>query len=101
FIYGDAVRLFISRPLFGLGQLLGMSSYMSLLADLVPRDQRGKVIGSSNFFSYIFMAFGALAGGIIYQIVSPQLPFLIMVASMIPVLIILTFLVHEPEKKEE
>ncbi|MCK4952860.1 MFS transporter, partial [Candidatus Bathyarchaeota archaeon] len=49
FIYGDAVRLFISRPLFGLGQLLGMSSYMSLLADLVPRDQRGKVIGSSNF----------------------------------------------------
>lgn len=101
FIYGDAVRLFISRPLFGLGQLLGMSSYMSLLADLVPRDQRGKVIGSSNFFSYIFMAFGALAGGIIYQIVSPQLPFLIMIASMIPVLIILTFLVHEPEKKEE
>jgi hypothetical protein len=47
------------------------------------------------------MAFGALAGGIIYQIVSPQLPFLIMIASMIPVLIILTFLVHEPEKKEE
>ncbi|MGD8505155.1 MAG: MFS transporter [Candidatus Bathyarchaeota archaeon] len=101
FIYGDAVRVFISLPLLGLGQLLAMSSYMSLLADLVPRDQRGKVIGSSNFFSYVFMAFGSLAGGVIYQIVSPQLPFLLMIVLMIPALLILTFLVHEPERREE
>ncbi len=101
FIYGDAVRLFISLPLFGLGQLLAMSSYMSLLADLVPRDQRGKVIGSSNFFSYVFMAFGSLTGGIIYQIVSPQLPFLLMIVLIIPALLVLAFGVHEPERREE
>ena len=100
FIYGDVVRLFISLPLFGIGQLLTMSAYMSLLADLVPRELRGKVIGSSNFFSYIFMAFGSLAGGIIYQTVSPQLPFLLMIVTIIPALFLVFFLGHEPEKRE-
>lgn len=101
FIYGDVIRVFISLPLFGIGQLLAMSSYMSLLADLVPREQRGKVIGSSNFFSYIFMAFGSLIGGILYQIVSPQLPFHLMIVFMIPAMFLIFFLVHEPEKREE
>ncbi|MFQ5758302.1 MAG: MFS transporter [Candidatus Bathyarchaeia archaeon] len=101
FIYGDVIRVFISLPLFGIGQLLAMSSYMSLLADLVPREQRGKVIGSSNFFSYIFMAFGSLIGGILYQIVSPQLPFHLMIIFMIPAIFLILFLVHEPEEREE
>jgi len=95
------MRLFIALPLFGIGQLLAMSAYMSLLADLVPREQRGTVIGSSNFFSYIFMAFGSLMGGIIYQTVSPQMPFFIMIIAIIPALFLMVFLVHEPEKREE
>jgi MFS family permease len=101
FIYGDVIRVFISLPLFGIGQLLAMSAYQSLLADLVPREQRGKVIGSSNFFSYVFMAFGSLIGGILYQIVSPQLPFYLMIIFMIPAIFLVLFLVHEPEKREE
>ena len=101
FIYGDVIRVFISLPLFGIGQLLAMSAYQSLLADLVPREQRGKIIGSSNFFSYIFMAFGSLIGGILYQIVSPQLPFHLMIVSMIPAIFLILFLVHEPERREE
>ncbi|UCE44019.1 MAG: MFS transporter [Candidatus Bathyarchaeota archaeon] len=101
FVYGDVVKLFISLPLFGIGQLLAMSAYQSLLADLVPREQRGKVIGSSNFFSYIFMAFGSLMGGILYQIVSPQLPFLLEIVFIIPAIFLILFLVHEPEKREE
>jgi len=100
-IYGDVVRLFIALPLFGIGQLLAMSAYQSLLADLVPRELRGKVIGSSNFFSYIFMAFGSLMGGVLYETVSPQLPFRLMIAFIIPSMFLVFFLVHEPEKREE
>jgi len=100
-IYGDVVRLFIALPLFGIGQLLAMSAYQSLLADLVPRELRGKVIGSSNFFSYIFMAFGSLMGGVLYETVSPQLPFHLMIAFIIPSMFLILFLVHEPEKREE
>jgi predicted MFS family arabinose efflux permease len=47
------------------------------------------------------MAFGSLAGGVIYQIVSPQLPFLLMIVCIIPALFLTFFLVHEPEKREE
>jgi MFS family permease len=65
---------------------------------MVPRENRAKVIGFSQFFSYISMAIGMLVGGIIYS-VAPQLPFLLMLMAIIPSLFIVLFLVHEPEKR--
>jgi len=88
-------------PLTGLSQLLGMSAFMSLQADLVPKEQRGKVIGSSNFFAYIFMAFGSLVGGVLYERFSPQLPFLSMILFAIPSFFLTLFLVKESKKREE
>jgi len=101
FVYGDLPRLFLSLPIMGLVQLLAMSASQSLLADLVPKEQRGKVIGCSNFVSYVFMALGALAGGILYETVSPQLPFLLTLIFVVPQLFLIVFLVHEPKKREE
>jgi MFS family permease len=86
-------------PLVGLGQLLFFSSFFSLQTDLVPRESRAKVIGFSQFFGYVFMAFGLLIGGVIYS-VAPQLPFLLMMVAVIPSSVIILFLVHEPEKRE-
>jgi len=99
FVYGDLARLFIAMPLLGVGQLLFFSSFASLQTDLVPRENRAKVIGFSQFVGYVFMAFGLLAGGVIYSI-SPQLPFLLMLAALAPSFLIISFLVHEPEKRE-
>jgi len=99
FVYGDLTRLFIAMPLIGLGQLLFFSSFASLQTDLVPRENRAKVIGFSQFFGYVLMAFGLLTGGIIYSI-APQLPFLLMLTALIPSSVIMLFLVHEPEKRE-
>jgi DHA1 family multidrug resistance protein-like MFS transporter len=99
FVYGDLTRLFIAMPLIGLGQLLFFSSFFSLQTDLVPRENRAKVIGFSQFFSYILMAFGMLIGGVIYA-VAPQLPFLLMLAAVIPSSFIVLFSVHEPVKRE-
>jgi MFS family permease len=98
FVYGDLTRLFVAMPLVGLGQLLFFSSFFSLQTDMVPRENRAKVIGFSQFFSYISMAIGMLVGGIIYS-VAPQLPFLLMLMAIIPSLFIVLFLVHEPEKR--
>jgi hypothetical protein len=50
--------------LISITQLLFFSSFASLQADLIPREKRAKVIGFSQFVSYILMAFGMLAGGI-------------------------------------
>ena len=99
FVYGDLIRLFFAMPLVGLGQLLFFSSFASLQADLVPREKRAKVIGFSHFVNYVLMAFGLLAGGIIYSL-SPKLPFLLMLVAVVPSFLIILFLIHEPEKRE-
>jgi MFS family permease len=99
FIYGDFTRLLITLPFIGLSQILGSAAYSSLQADLVPKEQRGKVIGFTNFTNYVFMAFGQLIGGILYEI-APQLPFWACL-TMLPMAFLVGLLfVQEPEKRE-
>ena len=100
FIFGNYPILFISMPLFGFSMLLGFSAYQTLLADLVPQAQRGKVTGSMNFFSYVFMALGGAIGGLLYDNVSPTLPFFLTAALAIPSAILILFYVHEPKPEE-
>ncbi len=100
FIYGDYLTLFLVMPVFGLAQLLGFSAFQSLFADLVPQAQRGKVTGSMHFFTYIFMALGGLAGGLLYDNVSPQTPFLVMLLLIIPSILITVFRIKEPQPEE-
>ncbi len=100
FVYGNFLTLFIAMPLIGLIQLLSFSAYEALFADLVPQAQRGKVTGSMNFFTYIFMAIGGIVGGLLYDNTSPQSPFLVMLLSTIPSILIMVFFVHEPEPEE-
>jgi DHA1 family multidrug resistance protein B-like MFS transporter len=99
FVYADLATLFIAMPLLGIGQLLFFSSFASLQTDLVPRENRAKVIGFSQFIGYVFMAFGLLAGGVIYS-AAPQLPFLLMLIFIVPSFLIISFLVHEPEHRQ-
>jgi len=100
FIYGDYVTLFIAMPLMGLAQLLGFSAFQSLFADLVPQAQRGKVTGSMQFFTYIFMALGGLMGGLLYDNISPQIPFIGMLILIIPSILITAFCIKEPKPEE-
>jgi MFS family permease len=100
FLYGNYVTLFIAMPLMGFAMLLGFSSYQALFADLVPQAQRGKVTGSMNFFSYIFMAIGGALGGFMYDNVSPQSPFLLAILLVIPSTVIALVYVHEPKPEE-
>jgi MFS family permease len=100
FIFGNYLTLFIAMPLIGLAQLIGFSAYQSLFADLVPQAQRGKVTGSTHFFSYIFMALGGLVGGLLYDNLSPQAPYLVMLVLIIPSILITVFYVKEPKPEE-
>jgi len=100
FVYGSYLTLFIVLPLIGFTQLLGFSAYQTLFADLVPQAQRGKVTGSMNFFAYIFMAIGGIIGGLLYDRVSPQLPFLLMPILIVPSFLLIAFFVREPKPEE-
>lgn len=100
FVFGNYLTLFVAMPLIGFSMLLGFSSSQAMFADLIPQNQRGKVTGSMNFFSYIFMAFGGAAGGLLYDRVSPMVPFILMAILAIPSAILVMFFVREPKPEE-
>ena len=99
FVYGDLSRLFIALPLVGIGEVLFFSAFASLQTDLVPLEKRGKVIGLTNFTTFIVAAIGQLVGGILYE-KAPQLPFFFILVFMVPSFII-TLRLHEPKRREE
>lgn len=101
FAYGNYWTLYVAMPLFGFSMLLGFSSYQTLFADLIPQAQRGKVIGSMNFFAYILMAIAGATGGFMYDYISPQLPFILAVLLIIPsTFLILRVREQKPEERE-
>jgi MFS family permease len=100
FLLGDLRVLFVAYFMFGVSNALFAAAYQALEADLVPREMRGKEVGCSQFITYTLMSVGGLLGGLIYQYVSPILPFLIAFTLTLPCAIVTFFLVHEPEKRQ-
>jgi MFS family permease len=84
FIYGTLPGLYLAFLFFGASNALFTASYFALEADLVPRELRGKEVGCSQFIMYILMAVGGLAGGFLYEYVSPMLPFIFSFLVTIP-----------------
>jgi MFS family permease len=101
FMSGDFSRILVSLVLFGVANILINAAYGALEADLTPKAQRGKVMGFSNFANDIVMAIGNLAGGILYEHFSPQLPFYFTAVLLVPSFLLTLTMVHEPEKREE
>ena len=101
FLMGDLIRIFLALILFGLANVMVNSAYSALEADLTPKRQRGKVMGFTSFASYIVMAIGNLTGGVLYEHVSPQLPFIFTVVFLLPSIILTLLKVHEPEERQE
>jgi MFS family permease len=98
FVYGDFNRLLLAMILIGLIQVLLMSSSSALIADLVPREHRGKVSGSIGFFSLIAMSAGQLLGGFIYDNVSHSMPWWLQLAFVVPSFLLVLLFVKEPKK---
>ena len=101
FIYGNFIRLILAMILVGVMQVTMMSASASLMADLVPHEHRGKVSGSSNFFTLIAASVGNLLGGYLYDNVSHTLPFWLQLAFVVPCIVIIILFVKEPEKAED
>jgi len=65
----------------------------------VPRELRGKEVGCSQFVTYVFMALGGLAGGFLYENVSPIFPFFVAFKLVMVCLILQVLFVKEPQKR--
>jgi len=101
FVYGDFYRLLLAMILVGAMQVTLMSASASLMADLVPREHRGKISGSSNFFTLIAASMGNLLSGYLYDNVSHTLPFWLQIAFVVPCIVIILLFVQEPERAED
>ncbi len=100
FINADFNMLLLSLFFFGLGNLLQLNSYQVLLGDLIPRNLRGTTTGCLQFFAFLMQAILQIIVGVIYVYVSPQLPFLLFAATMVPLSIFVYLKVHEPTVRE-
>lgn len=91
FVLDGGLILTLAFVLSGVSSVLFNTAYQSLQTDLVSTGFRGRVIGFTNFFAYMFEALAQLVGGYVYEAVSPTLPFMLLALSQVP-LIALTLL---------
>jgi MFS family permease len=101
FVNADFNMLLLAFFFFGLGNLLQLNSYQVLMGDLIPRGLRGTVTGCLQFFMFIMQAILQILVGFLYAFVSPQLPFLLLAVTAIPLSIFVFWKVYEPSVKEE
>ena len=99
FLYGSLPLLYLGFFLFGASNALFMPGYSAIEADLVPKELRGKEAGSSSCITYAFMAIGGLAGGLLYESVSPSVPFLVAFGLALVSTLLQTLYVREPKKR--
>jgi MFS family permease len=100
FINANFNTLLLAFFFFGLGNLLQLNSYQVLMGDMVPRNLRGTATGCLQFFMFIMQAVFQILIGVLYAFVSPQLPFLLLAASAIPLSVFVFWRVYEPSIKE-
>jgi MFS family permease len=97
FIFGSFWRLILAMTLRGALRVLIGSAGSAWMADLVPIDNRGKVNGSSAFFSLVALSIGQLLGGWLYDNLGHSSPLLIQVAFMIPPFLIIMLKTKEQQ----
>ncbi len=100
-VHGNFYMLLVVVPLFGLSGSAASVASQKLVADLTPRNLRGKMAGLTRFFTLIVGAVGSLLGGIIYQGYPHVLTFVLSIAITLVGIVVFWFLVEEPEVKEE
>ena len=99
FVGGNIITITISMSILGLVSLFTFSSAMALSACLVEPSKRGKVTGGVNFIGYILTGVGFLLGSFLYNL-TPQLPFFLTIALVIPITLVIVFRIPEPTAED-
>jgi len=99
FVLGGLPLLISSLALMGIGSVMAQASFSSLMADLTPMSDRGKVSAFFNFITSIAVALGSFAGGFLYEHVSPKSPFYLAILLKITSMLIITLFIEELRTK--
>lgn len=100
FVVADFYLLLAAFFMFGLGNMLRVNTSQALIGDLIPREMRGKTVGSLHFFLYLAQALAYLLMGALYSYVAPWLPFVFLAAAAIPFGLVVVFRVSDASVRE-
>lgn len=90
----------IGNALGGGGMYAGGPAWNALIADLVPREKRGTVMGTIGTVSGLVATPSSIVGGYLWQAISPQFPFYISLVLGILGAFVFAFGVKEPKRPE-
>lgn len=85
--------------MFATGGCLIMPAYSALLADLIPKEKRGRIMGTIVTLNILATVPASALGGLLYQI-WPVYPFILTMTLGTTVSLIILLAVKEPEKRE-
>jgi len=92
--------LLIVYLLFAMGGCLIMPAYNALLADLIPKEKRGRVMGTIVTLNILATVPASALGGFLYG-VAPPYPFILAMILGITVSLLILFTVKDPKTKEK
>lgn len=85
---------------FGVGGCLIMPAYNALLADLIPKEKRGRIMGTIVTLNILATVPSSTLAGFLYG-ASPVYPFILSIILGATVSMIILFAVKEPKTKEQ
>ncbi|HUS77186.1 MAG TPA: MFS transporter [Patescibacteria group bacterium] len=91
----------IGNSLGGGGMYAGGPAWNALIADLVPREKRGTVMGTIGTVSGIVATPSSIIGGYLWQTFSPQFPFYVSVVLGLIGALVFAIGVKEPKRPEK
>jgi MFS family permease len=94
------LQLLLVFVFFAIGGNLIHTAYSALQADMIPRDKRGRIMGTMGTMNLLATIPSAAIGGYLYQ-TNPAAPFVVAIILGVVTSLIIAFLVREPEKREE
>jgi len=92
-------QLLIVNMAFAVGGSLLYPAYSALLADMIPREKRGRIMGTIITLNILASVPASALGGFLYGII-PQAPFLLAVTLGTSVCLLILVSVKEPKTKE-
>ncbi len=79
----------------------GGSAWLALVADMVPANQRGMVMGLIGTMAGLLSLPGSTLGGTMYDNITPETPFYVAACSGFAAFLVFTLFVKEPKTKAD
>jgi MFS family permease len=92
-------QLLLAYIIFAIGGNLIMPAYNALQADMIPRDKRGRIMGTIGTLNVLATIPASALGGFLYD-ANPAYPFVFAITLGIIVSLIILFTVKEPKVRE-